>query len=132
PPLSPRALPQLAQAGPTGPNPFTDRRAGQAANLATNMDGIIKPVLNGLGDRVATTVNPMAFGFDPGLKPYKQDLAQAKKLLADAGFPNGLEVGFLRTQPVVEPGIIQTSDAIVADLAKAGIRIKAPLVGESG
>jgi ABC-type transport system substrate-binding protein len=26
----------------------------------------------------------------------------------------------LRTQPVVEPGLIQTSDAIVADLAKAG------------
>ena len=79
----------------------------------------------------ATTVNPMAFGFDPSVKPYKQDLAQAKKLLAEAGFPNGLEVGFLRTQPTVEPGLIQTSDAIVADLAKAGIRTKARMVGES-
>ena len=104
----------------------------QAANLAVDMDSIIKHVLNGLGDRTATTVNPMAFGFDPSVKPYKQDLAQAKKLLADAGFPNGLEVGFLRTQPVVEPGLIQTSDAIVADLAKAGIRAKQRMVGEIG
>src|SRR5437870_11400949 len=131
-PILRTAFLQLDQAGRSGPNPFTDRRVRQAANLATNMDGIIKHVLNGLGDRVATAVNPMAFGFDPSIKPYKQDLAQAKKLLAEAGFPNGLEVGFLRTQPIVEPGLIQTSDAIVADLAKAGIRTKARMVGESG
>jgi hypothetical protein len=41
---------------------------------------------------VATIVNPMAFGFDPGPKPFKQDLARAKKLLAEAGQPNGFEV----------------------------------------
>jgi len=104
----------------------------QAANLAVDIESIIKHVINGLGDRTATTINPMAFGFDPGLKPYKQDVAQAKKLLAEAGFPNGFEVGFLRTQPVVEPGLIQTSDAIVADLAKVGIRTKARMVGEVG
>ncbi len=104
----------------------------QAANMAVDVDSIIKHVINGLGDRTATTINPMAFGYDASIKPYKQDLAQAKKLLADAGFPNGIEVGFLRTQPIVEPGLIQTSDAIVADLAKAGIKTKQRMVGESG
>ena len=39
----------------------------------------------------------MAFGFDPAVKPYRQDAAAAKKLLADAGYPNGFEVGFLQT-----------------------------------
>jgi ABC-type transport system substrate-binding protein len=38
----------------------------------------------------------------------------------------------MRTQPIVEPGLIQTSDTIVADLAKVGIRTKARMVGESG
>ena len=38
----------------------------------------------------------------------------------------------MRTQPVVEPGLIQTSDAIVADLVKAGIRTKPRMVGETG
>src|SRR5437899_394622 len=111
-PILRTAFLQLDQAGRSGPNPFTDRRVRQAANLATNMDGIIKHVLNGLGDRVATTVNPIAFGFDPSIKPYKQDLAQAKKLLAEAGFPDGFEGGFLRGQPNVEPGVIQNSVAI--------------------
>src|SRR5207245_1970389 len=80
-PILRTAMLQLDQAARSGPNPFTDRRVRQAANLAVDNDAIIKFVLNGLGDRVATGVNPMAFGWDPGLKPYKQDLAQAKKLL---------------------------------------------------
>jgi peptide/nickel transport system substrate-binding protein len=131
-PILRTAFLQLDQAGRSGPNPFQDRRVRMAANLAVDIDSIIKHVINGLGDRTATTVNPMAFGFDPSVKPYKQDLAQAKKLLAEAGFPNGLEVGFMRTQPIVEPGLIQTSDTIVSDLVKAGIRTKQRMVGESG
>jgi peptide/nickel transport system substrate-binding protein len=131
-PILRTAFLQFDQAARSGPNPFTDVRVRKAANLAVDIDSIIKHVLNGLGDRTATTVNPMAFGFDPGLKPYKQDAAQARKLLADAGYPNGFEVGFLRGQPIVEPGLIQTSDAIVADLAKVGIRTKARMVGEIG
>src|SRR5207249_2496736 len=66
-PILRTAMLQLDQAGRTGPNPFTDRRVRQAANLAVDMDAIIKHVLNGLGDRTATTINPMAFGYDPTL-----------------------------------------------------------------
>jgi peptide/nickel transport system substrate-binding protein len=131
-PILRTAFLQLDQAGRSGKNPFQDRRVRQAANLATDMDGIIKHVLNGLADRTATSINPMAFGYDPNIKAYKQDLAAAKKLLAEAGFPNGFEVGLLRGQPIVEPGLIQTTDAIVADLAKAGIRVKQRMVGEIG
>src|SRR5438874_13804154 len=122
---------QLDAAARTGPNPFTDRRVRQAANLAVDVDAIIKHVLNGLGDRTATSVNPMAFGYDPTLKPYRQDVAAAKKLLAEAGYPNGFEVGFLQTGPIVEPALPQTSDAISADLAKVGIRRRRRYVGET-
>jgi peptide/nickel transport system substrate-binding protein len=131
-PILRTAFLQLDQAGRSGKNPFQDRRVRQAANLAVDMDGIIKHVLNGLGDRTATTVNPMAFGFDPSLKPYRQDVAAAKKLLADAGYPGGFEVGFLQTAPIVEPALPQTSEAITADLAKVGIRTKKRYVGEVG
>ena len=131
-PILRTAMLQLDQAGRTGKNPFQDKRVRQAANLGVDMDSIIKHVLNGLGDRTATTVNPMAFGFDPNLKPYKQDAAAAKKLLADAGYPNGFEVGFLTTAPIVEPALPQTSEAISADLAKIGIRTKKRYVGEVG
>jgi peptide/nickel transport system substrate-binding protein len=131
-PILRTAFLQLDQAGRTGKNPFQDKRVRQAANLAVDMDSIIKHVLNGLGDRTATTVNPMAFGFDPSVTPYKQDAAAAKKLLADAGFPGGFEVGFLTTAPIVEPALPQTSEAISADLAKVGIRTKKRYVGEVG
>src|SRR5213593_4026112 len=130
-PILRTAFIQLDQAGRSGKNPFTDRRVRQAANLATNMDGIIKHVLNGLGDRVATAVNPMAFGFDPGLKPYKQDLAAAKKLLAEAGYPNGVDITYNQGPPTVEPGLLQTDEAIVADLTKAGFRVKQNYIGDN-
>jgi len=131
-PILRTAMLQLDAAARTGPNPFTDRRVRQAANLAVDMDAIIKHVLNGLGDRTATTVNPMAFGYDPSLKSYRQDVAAAKKLLAEAGYPNGFEVGFLQTGPIVEPALPQTSEAISADLTKVGIRTRRRYVGEIG
>src|SRR2546426_12329982 len=111
----------LDQAGRSGPNPFTDRRVRQAANLAADVDAVIKHVLNGLGDRVATAINPMAFGYDPSLKPFRQDLARARKLLAEAGYPNGFDVRFRTGPPIVEPAVQQTSEAISADLTQAGI-----------
>ena len=130
-PILRTAMLQLDQAARSGPNPFTDRRVRQAANLAVDIDGVIKFVLNGLGDRTATAVNPMAFGFDPGLKPYKQDLARAKKLLADAGYANGLDMQFNEGPPIVEPATQQTNDAIVSDMTKAGFRIKRNYVGDN-
>jgi peptide/nickel transport system substrate-binding protein len=130
-PILRTAMIQLDQSARGGPNPFTDRRVRQAANLAVDMDSIIKHVLNGLGDRVATGVNPMAFGFDPNLKPYKQDLGRARKLLAEAGYPNGVDVRFNIGPPVVEPAAQQTSDAIAADLTKAGFRVQQNYTGDN-
>ena len=130
-PILRTAMLQLDQAARGGPNPFTERRVRQAANLAVDADAIIKHVLNGLGDRTATGVNPMAFGWDAGLKPYKQDIGRAKQLLAEAGYPNGVDVTFNTGPPVVEPAIQQTNDAIVADMAKAGFRVKQNYVGDN-
>src|SRR5256884_7861758 len=131
-PILRTAMLQLDQAARTGPTPFTDRRVRQAMNLAVDVDAIIKHVLNGLGDRTATTINPMAFGYDPTLKPYRQDVAAAKKLLAEAGYPNGFEVGFQQTGPVVEPALPQTSEAIAAGLGKVGIRTRRRYLGGIG
>ena len=130
-PILRTAMLQLDQAARSGPNPFTDKRVRIAANLAVDTDAIIQHVLNGLGDRVATGINPMAFGWDPNLKPYKQDLARAKRLLAEAGYPNGVDILFNEGPPVVEPGTQQTNDAIVADMAKVGFRVKRNYIGDN-
>ena len=50
--------------------PLDNKQLRQAVNYAANIDGIIKSVLYGNADRVATTVAPWHVGFNPDLKPY--------------------------------------------------------------
>jgi peptide/nickel transport system substrate-binding protein len=77
--------------------------------------------MDGKAMRMATMLTPLHFGYDPTLKPIKQDLAKAKKLLAEAGFPNGLELTlngpqgrYVRDKEVAE--------AAAGQLTKAGIK----------
>jgi peptide/nickel transport system substrate-binding protein len=112
-----------AQHKPTGPyqGPTADKRVRQAINAAVDVDEIIKNVLDGRGVRVATMLTEKHFGFDPQLKPIKQDLARTKKLLTEAGFPNGVDIvlngpqgRYVRDKEVAE--------AVTGQLTKAGIR----------
>jgi peptide/nickel transport system substrate-binding protein len=98
-----------------------DKRVRQAIQYALDADDIIKNVLDGKAQRVATMLTSMHFGFDPALKPIKQDLGKVKKLLADAGFPNGMDLTlngpqgrYVRDKEVAE--------AAAGQLTKAGIR----------
>ena len=101
--------------------PTKDKRVRQAIQYALDVDEIIKGVLDGKAMRVATMLTSMHFGFDPGLKPIKQDLAKVKKLLADAGYPNGVDITlngpqgrYVRDKEVAE--------AAAGQLNKAGLR----------
>jgi len=108
---------------PTGPynGPTADKRVRQAIASAIDADEIIKGVMDGKAMRVATMLTPMHFGYDPTLKPIKQDLAKTKKLLTDAGFPNGVEIvlngpqgRYVRDKEVAE--------AVAGQLNRAGIK----------
>jgi peptide/nickel transport system substrate-binding protein len=108
---------------PTGPynGPTTDKRVRQAIAYAIDADEIIKGVMDGKAIRVATMLTSMHFGYDPSLKPIKQDLARTKKLLAEAGLPNGVDIvlngpqgRYVRDKEVAE--------AVAGQLTKAGIR----------
>ena len=113
----------LDGAGRTGPNPFQDKRVRQAINYAANMDGYIKHIMRGRARRIATIANPLAFGYDPTVKPYPYDPEKAKKLLAEAGYPDGFEVRHVNSHQRM-PGQRQFIEALQPDLAKVGIRIK--------
>ena len=69
-----------------------DKRVRQAITSAIDADEIIKSVLDGKAIRMATMLTPLHFGYDAALKPVKQDVAKAKKLLAEAGYAGGLEL----------------------------------------
>ncbi len=101
--------------------PTADKRVRQAITYALGADEIIRSVLDGKALPVATLLTSMHFGFDPALKPVKQDLGLTKRLLSEAGYPNGLDITlnspqgrYLRDKEVAE--------AIAGQFAKAGIR----------
>src|SRR4029077_3651058 len=52
-----------------------DKRVRQAIQYALDVDEIVKGVLDGKAMRMATMLTPLHFGYDPALKPIKQDLA---------------------------------------------------------
>lgn len=72
--------------------PLSDVRVRQALNYATDVDAIIKNVLEGNGRRTPGPFTPLMFGYDPNVKGYSYDPAKAKRLLAEAGYPDGLEI----------------------------------------
>ncbi len=56
------------------------------------MDALIKNLLDGNGRRVEGPFTPNMFGYDASVKGYPYDPARAKRLLAEAGYPDGLEI----------------------------------------
>jgi peptide/nickel transport system substrate-binding protein len=72
--------------------PLSDVRVRQALNHATDVDALVKSVLDGNGRRMAGPFTPQMFGFDASVKGYGPDPARARRLLAEAGYPDGVEI----------------------------------------
>ncbi|OGA21436.1 MAG: ABC transporter substrate-binding protein [Betaproteobacteria bacterium RIFCSPLOWO2_02_FULL_67_26] len=83
----------LSKAGkPLDRNPFKDLRVRQAMSKAINRPAIAERVMEGLALPAANVVSPSVFGHDPAVKPDAYDPGGAKKLLAEAGYPDGFAV----------------------------------------
>ena len=70
--------------------PFDDIRVRQALNYAVDKESIVKNIYQGLAAVIPTLVGPLNNGYAP-VKGYPYDPAKAKKLLAEAGYPNGFK-----------------------------------------
>jgi peptide/nickel transport system substrate-binding protein len=102
--------------------PFNNKLVRQALNYGSNMDGIIKAVLEGHGFRRAVVSNPWHFGFDPTVQPFPYDPAKAKALLAQAGFSTGVNVNMHGIQGRY-PKDKEIAEALAGELGKVGINI---------
>lgn len=67
-------------------DPMADARVRRAIAQAVDLDKILKNILEGNGIKLASPLTKNHFGYDPAIKPYPFNPAQAKKLLADAGY----------------------------------------------
>jgi len=68
--------------------PFTNKLVREAAALAVNDTQVLRSIA-GMGTPLTQILAPGMPGFDPSVKPLKYDVARAKALLKQAGFPNG-------------------------------------------
>lgn len=101
--------------------PFDDVRVRQAFRLVANRGQMIEQVLSGHGQHG----NDMFGPFDPGTPKdlvREQDVEQAKKLLAEAGHPNGLTVT-LNTAPI-QSGVVEAAQVFAEQAKAAGITVK--------
>jgi peptide/nickel transport system substrate-binding protein len=100
-------------------SPWNDRRVRLAANLAVDKQGINEAERMGLS-RITGSIIPSIMDYALRFDPYPYDTTHAKRLLADAGYPNGFDAGDLTPLPP----FTTMGEAIANSLAGAGIRTR--------
>jgi len=85
---------ELQSSNVKGKNPLADLRVRQAMELAIDRDTLQRTVMRGLSIPTGQLAPPFTHGYDEALaKGYpKPDLARAKQLLAEAGYPEGFSI----------------------------------------
>ncbi|MBS0507731.1 MAG: ABC transporter substrate-binding protein [Proteobacteria bacterium] len=111
-----------------GKNPLKDKRVRQALYQAVDIAAIERNVMRGLGKPTGTMIAPMVNGWTKELavRASKFDVEAAKKLLADAGYPNGFELALdcPNDRYISDEAICQ---AVTAMWTKAGIKTRLQL-----
>ncbi|MBY5904549.1 ABC transporter substrate-binding protein [Rhizobium leguminosarum] len=98
--------------------PFDNVKVRQALNMAINKDRITR-ILNGRATPANQPLPPLMPGYDKSFTGYAYDVAKAKALLAEAGYPDGFETVLYSTNTDPQPRIAQ---AIQQDLAAVGVK----------
>ena len=89
-----QSRPELLESNVKGRNPFKDRRVRQAFYHAIDEEAIAATVMRGQAQPTALLIGPGVNGFTPALnRRFRHDPEAARKLLAEAGYPRGFEVG---------------------------------------
>lgn len=78
--------------GPLGRNPFRDGRVRAAMALAINRKAIVERVMEGMALPAGNLVAPPVFAYDASLAAPPYDPQAARKLLAEAGYPDGFRI----------------------------------------
>ena len=116
---------------------FRDPRVRQAIAHAINKKGIVDALYGGTGMLATQFQPPPLWGYNKELKDYAYSPEQAKSLLKDAGFGQGLkeitwedgkreplQFWYMPVSRPYFPNPKEIAEAIAADLAKAGITVQ--------
>ena len=101
--------------------PLKDVRVRQALAHAIDIPTLLEQLLAGRGKVAAGIIPPTLEGYDASREPLAYDSTRARQLLAQAGYPNGIDVELWCSQTAPFPRLAQS---IQAYLASAGVRVK--------
>jgi peptide/nickel transport system substrate-binding protein len=113
------ALRDLYVAINTTRGPLKDVRVRRALNHAIDVPTLLSTVLANRGIRAAGSLPPGIAGYDSSRAPYQYDPPEAKRLLAEAGYPNGFAVKLWRTQ---RAELARLAQSLQQGLAEVGVR----------
>jgi peptide/nickel transport system substrate-binding protein len=108
---------------PLARNPFMDVRVRRALSMAINRKALVERAMENLAVPASNVVAPQIFGNNPNLKPEAFDPDGARKLLAEAGYPNG----FAMTVSAPNDRYVnddQVAQAVAQMFSRVGIRCK--------
>jgi peptide/nickel transport system substrate-binding protein len=100
-------------------SPWADQRVRLAASLALDRRALSEAETLG-ASKPAGNLVPRTFEFALPLEPHPYDPARSRKLLAEAGYPNGFDAGELHQLPPY----FSLGEAIVSYLGAVGIRMR--------
>ena len=110
--------------------PTEDPRVRQALNHAVDVDGVIGALFDGKGVRATGLITAADFGYNDALAPYSYDPDRARELLAEAGYPEGFDIGFACPSGAYT-NFEQVCEAVAAQLGEVGVNASLDII-ESG
>jgi peptide/nickel transport system substrate-binding protein len=105
----------------TKKKPFDDVKVRKAISHAIEREAIIKGVYNNVGTLANVAMSPKVYGHSENVKPYEYDLNEAKKLLKEAGFENGLKLTLLTSDRKER---INMAEVIQSQLKGIGVNVE--------
>ena len=102
-------------------NPLLDPRVRRALSLAINRQGLAERVMQGTASATGQWLPAGTFGYNPDVKPPVFDAEGAKKLLAEAGFPQGFKIT-LHTPNDRYPNDAATAQAVAQMWSRIGVQ----------
>jgi len=106
------------------PGPQQNKLVRQAFNYAIDVPALVKTVLGGRGYEAATPLPPNFFGYDSKIPFYRHDLAKAKALLAQAGYPDGKGLDMVLNAPIGRYNKDkEIAEAVAGQLSQTGAKV---------
>jgi peptide/nickel transport system substrate-binding protein len=102
--------------------PYTDTRVRRAITQAISKADVLKGAMFGMGKVLGSNVDPLNPYYVDMSKAVPYDPAAAKKLLAEAGYPNGFDT-VLKVAPQYYY-TVRSGEVIAENLKKVGVNVK--------